>query len=226
MTWDWSTAGKRDKDGKHIVLKDAKGRITYESRKGDFTLAENVKPEYAWFNGNVQYTLLTDKIEKSEQRTQINKMGGSPTDGKSMIWPMKVFRGSQPYDPVNKTLITPHTAGNDDTGFWKNLDWDKAIPVGMKDSGAPYSGKSTSSRPRCPGRSPTWWRPRKSAMGCVECHARMAGWPASRACIMPARDNNKLVDTAGWTIVLLTLLRRHRSRRPAHRHRAASLKEH
>jgi octaheme c-type cytochrome (tetrathionate reductase family) len=78
MTWDWSTAGKRDAEGKHITLKDAKGRITYESRKGDFTLAENVKPEYAWFNGEVKYTLLTDKIEKSEQRTPINRMGGSP----------------------------------------------------------------------------------------------------------------------------------------------------
>ena len=73
--------------------------------------------------------------------TSINRMSGSATDGKSMIWPMKVFRGSQPYDPVNKTLVTPHTAGNDDTGYWKNLDWDKAITVGMKDSGHPYSGK-------------------------------------------------------------------------------------
>jgi hypothetical protein len=36
-------------------------------------------------------------------------MGGSAGDGKSMIWPMKVFRGKQPYDPVNKTLVTPHT---------------------------------------------------------------------------------------------------------------------
>ena len=99
--------------------KDAKGRITYESRKGDFTLAENVIPEYAWFNGNVQYTLLSDKIEKTDQRTPINKIGGSPTDGKSLIWPMKVFRGKQPYDPDNKTLVTPHTAGNDDTGYWK-----------------------------------------------------------------------------------------------------------
>jgi len=26
-------------------------------------------------------------------------------------------RGSQPYDPVNKTLVTPHTAGNDDTAY-------------------------------------------------------------------------------------------------------------
>jgi hypothetical protein len=27
------------------------------------------------------------------------------------------------------TLITPHTAGNDDTGYWKNLEWNKAIAV-------------------------------------------------------------------------------------------------
>jgi hypothetical protein len=28
-----------------------------------------------------------------------------------MIWPIKIFRGKQPYDPVNKTLvITPSQA--------------------------------------------------------------------------------------------------------------------
>jgi octaheme c-type cytochrome (tetrathionate reductase family) len=206
LTWDWSTAGKRDKDGKHIVLKDAKGRITYESRKGDFTLAENVKPEYAWFNGNVQYTLLTDKIEKSEQRTRINKMGGSPADGKSMIWPMKVFRGSQPYDPVNKTLITPHTAGNDDTGYWKNLDWDKAIATGMKDSGAPWSGKVDFIKTEMSWPITHMVAPKEKAMGCVECHARDGRLTGIQGVYLPARDNNKLVDTAGWTIVLLTLL--------------------
>ncbi len=58
-----------------------------------------------------------------------------------MIWPMKVFRGKQPYDPVNKTLVMPHTAGNDDSGYWKNFDWEKAIADGMQDVGAPFSGK-------------------------------------------------------------------------------------
>jgi hypothetical protein len=56
MNWDWSTAGQRDANGKHIVRKDAKGHIIYESRKGDFVLAENVKPTYVWFNGQVNYT--------------------------------------------------------------------------------------------------------------------------------------------------------------------------
>jgi octaheme c-type cytochrome (tetrathionate reductase family) len=206
MTWDWSTAGKRDAEGKHITKKDAKGRITYESRKGDFTLAENVKPEYAWFNGNVQYTLLGDKIEKTEQRTQINKMGGSPTDGKSMIWPMKVFRGSQPYDPVNKTLITPHTAGNDDTGFWKNLDWDKAIPVGMKDSGAPYSGKFDFIKTEMSWPITHMVAPKEKAHGLRRMPCKDGRLAGIKGVYLPVRDNNKLVDTAGWTIVLLTLL--------------------
>ena len=206
MTWDWSTAGQRDAEGKHIVKKDAKGRIIYESRKGDFTLAENVKPEYAWFNGHVEYTLLTDKIEKTEQRTRINKLGGSPADGKSMIWPFKVFRGSQPYDPVNKTLITPHTTGNDDTGFWKNLVWEKAIPVGMKDSGAPYSGKFEFIKTEMSWPITHMVAAKEKALGCAECHSkdgRLAGIPGI---YVPVRDNNKVVDTVGWGIVWLTIL--------------------
>lgn len=80
----WSTAGERDAEGKQVVRKDDKGRIIYGSRKGTFTLGENVKPEYFWFNGDVNYTLVTDKIEKSQDVTRINWLGGSPTDGKSL----------------------------------------------------------------------------------------------------------------------------------------------
>ena len=205
MTWDWSTAGQVDAEGKQITRKDAKGRIIYESRKGDFTLAENVIPEYAWFNGRVQYTLLTDKIEKTDQRTPINKMGGSATDGKSLIWPMKVFRGAQPYDPVNKTLITPHTAGNDDTGFWKNLAWDKAIPVGMQDSGAPYSGKFEFINTEMTWPITHMVAPKEKALGCVDCHAKAGRLAGIEGVYLPGRDGSKLVDTAGWAIVLLTL---------------------
>ncbi len=206
MTWDWSTAGQLDADGKQITRKDAKGRITYESRKGDFTLAENVRPEYAWFNGHVEYTLLSDKIEKSAQRTPINKLGGSPYDGKSLIWPMKVFRGAQPYDPINKTLITPHTAGNDDTGFWKNLAWDKAIPVGMKDSGAPYSGKFEFINTEMSWPITHMVAPKEKALGCVECHARDGRLAGIQGVYLPGRDANRMVDTGGWALALLTLL--------------------
>lgn len=206
MNWDWSTAGQRDANGQHIVRKDAKGHITYESRKGDFILAENVKPQYAWFNGEVKYTLLTDKIEKSDRRTRINALGGSATDGKSMIWPMKVFTGSQPYDPVNKTLITPHTSGNDDTGFWKNLVWDKAIEVGMKDSGAPYSGKFDFIDTEMSWPITHMVAPKEKALGCVECHARDGRLAGITGVYLPGRDANPLVDKAGWGLALLTLL--------------------
>jgi octaheme c-type cytochrome (tetrathionate reductase family) len=206
MSWDWSTAGQRDANGQQITRKDAKGHIIYESRKGDFVLAENVKPEYAWFNGQVKYTLLTDKIEKSERPTRINALDGSPTDGKSMIWPMKVFRGSQPYDPVNKTLITPHTAGNDDTGYWKNLNWDKAIEVGMKDSGAPWSGKFDFIHTEMSWPITHMVAPKEKALGCTQCHSSPGRLAGITGVYLPARDANTLVDKAGWALVLLTLL--------------------
>jgi len=206
LTWDWSTAGQRDAEGKHIVRKDAKGRIVYESRKGDFTLGENVQPEYVWFNGEVIYTLLGDKIEKSDGVTKINKLGGSPADGKSMIWPMKVFRGSQPYDPVNKTLVTPHTAGNDDSGYWKNLDWDKAIAVGMKASGAPFSGKIDFIKTEMSWPITHMVAPKDKALACIECHRKEGRLAAIQGVYLPGRDGNRLLDTAGWSVALLTLL--------------------
>ena len=206
MVWDWSAAGKRDANGQHIVIKDEKGHITYESRKGQFTLAENVKPEYAWFNGKVNYTLVSDKIEKTAAPTHINKLDGSPTDGKSMIWPLKVMRGTQPFDPINKTLITPHTAGNDDTGYWKNLDWAKAIPVGMKDSGAPYSGQYDFVTTEMAWPLNHMVAPKEKALGCVDCHAkegRLAGLPGI---YLPGSHSMPLVDKFGWGLALLTLI--------------------
>jgi len=205
MSWDWSTAGQRDANGQQFVKKDAQGRITYESRKGDFTLAENVRPEYAWFNGQVNYTLLSDKIEKSDVRTRINTLGGSPTDGKSMIWPMKVFRGTQPYDPVNKTLVTPKTTGNDDTGYWKNLEWNKAIAAGMKDSGAPYSGQHDFIQTEMSWPITHMVAPKDKAVGCVECHSKDGRLAGIQGIYIPVRDNNKLVDTIGWGVIFLTL---------------------
>ncbi len=95
MGWDWSKAGEVDANGKQITRKDSKGHVIYESRKGAFELGEKVKPEYFWFNGDVNYTLATDKVDKNAV-TRINWLGGSPTDGKSLIWPVKVFRGKQP----------------------------------------------------------------------------------------------------------------------------------
>ncbi|MCF8197850.1 MAG: tetrathionate reductase family octaheme c-type cytochrome [Sulfuritalea sp.] len=205
MEWDWSTSGKLDKDGKQFAIKDEKGHNIYESRKGDFKLGEDVVPEYAWFNGHVEYTLLTSTIEKSEtERTPINKLGGSATDGKSLIWPMKVFRGTQPYDPVNKTLVTPHTTGP--TGYWKTLVWDKAIEEGMKDSGRPFSGKVDFVKTTMSWPITHMVAPKEKALGCVECHSKESRLAGIQGIYIPVRDNNRLLDTIGWSVIFLTLL--------------------
>lgn len=198
MSWDWSTAGQLSPEGKPILRKDEKGRIIYDSKKGDFTLGENVVPEYAWFNGKLTYTLLEDKIEKDKQPVHINKLEGSAADGKSMIWPMKVFHGSQPYDPVNKTLVTPHTAGSDDSAYWKNFGWEKAIASGMKVSGAPFSGQVDFIKTDMSWPITHMVAPKEKALGCNECHAKGGRLDKIEGIYIPGRDANGLVNTLGW----------------------------
>ena len=206
LTWDWSSAGRLAPDGKPIQKKDEKGHVIYDSRKGDFTLGENVIPEYVWFNGEVKYTLLGDKIDKTARVAPINRMGGSAGDGKSMIWPIKVFRGKQPYDPVNMTLVTPHTAGNDDTAYWKNFGWEKAIATGMATAGAPFSGKVDFIETQMSWPITHMVAPKEDALSCVQCHAKDGRLKSVQGIYLPGRGDSRLLDMAGWTLALLTLI--------------------
>ncbi|MFA5242623.1 MAG: tetrathionate reductase family octaheme c-type cytochrome [Sulfuricella sp.] len=170
MFWDWSTAGKMGPDGMPMVKTDSRGRAIYSSKKGDFTLGENVIPDYIWFNGKVRYTLLTDKIDKTAGVTKINHFEGSPKDGKSRIWPVKIVRGVQPYDPVAKSLVIPHTTGTDETSYWKNFNWEKAIATGMNYAGAPFSGKVDFIRTEMTWPLNHMVAPKENALDCKECH--------------------------------------------------------
>jgi len=140
MWWDWSTAGKLTEDGKPLKLHNAKGEEIYNGMKGDFKWGEHVIPEYRWFDGTVKFTLLGDKVTGNEL-VEINKYGGGPDDPNSRIWPFKVMRGKQAFDKGNQTLAVVHTFGKDDSAFWGNYDWDKAIAAGMKAVGKTYSGE-------------------------------------------------------------------------------------
>jgi len=175
MAWDWSTAGKMGPDGKPMQKKNAKGRVIYDSKEGDLTVGENVMPEYVWFNGKIRYTLLGDKVDKAAGIVQINRFEGSPNDGKSVIWPVKVFRGVQPYDPVNKTLVIPHTTGTDDASYWKNFNWEKAIAAGMASVGAPFSGKVDFIRTEMTWPLNHMVAPKENALACNECHVKDGG---------------------------------------------------
>ena len=61
----------------------------------------------------------------------------------SKIWPVKVHRGKQIYDPVNLTLIQPKLYDQEkgNGAYWKDFDWDRASDIGMEYVGLAYSGE-------------------------------------------------------------------------------------
>ena len=206
MSWDWSTAGRLTPQGKPFVEKDKDGHVTYNSKKGDFTFARNVKPEYVWFNGNVKYTLVGDSVDESEVPVLINRFEGGPDDEKSRIWPVKVFQGKQPFDPVNKSLVVPHLAGADDTAYWKNFNWPNAVATGMEYIGAPFSGKVDFIQTKMYWPITHMVAPAKDALSCDECHSKGGRLENIQGVYLPRRDSNKLLDTAGWSIALFALI--------------------
>ncbi len=206
MTWDWSTAGQLTPEGKPITKKDSAGRNAYDSKKGDFTWEDHVIPEYIWFNGKVNYTLRETKLDPSKV-VKINSFEGSPSDGKSMIWPVKVFRGQQPYDSVSNTLLVPHVFGADGDSYWSNFNWDKALEAGMKAANAPYSGKYGFVKTEMSWPITHMVAPKADALTCAQCHSKEGRLKNVKGIYMPGRgDNNQLLDMAGWGLALLTLI--------------------
>ena len=206
MSWDWSTAGKLDAKGKPLIITNDDGHITYNGIKGDFVLDENVKPDYIWFNGGVNYTLIDDKIEKSDEPVYINKLLGSANDGKSMIWPVKLFRGKQIYDPIEKSLVVTHLAGNDDTAYWTNLNWEKAVTAGMASVDKPFSGKTDFIETVSMWPITHMVAPKENALQCAECHSRNGRLAEIDGIYIPGRDFSRPIDLLGWGIALFALV--------------------
>ena len=187
--WDWSTAGKL-KDGKPyheaaFTQSDGKALHTYLSTKGNFEWGENVVPHYAWFDGQVEYT-LSDEVIDPERVVEVNRLSGSPDDGTSRIWPFKRMVGRQAYDTENLTLVYNQVYGPEtDTAFWTNFDWSKSIEAGMRYAGKPYSGSY--------GFVDTYmyWpithmvAPGEDALKCDACHARDGRLTALAGVYMP-----------------------------------------
>ena len=204
MWWDWSTAGKKDENGKPFVKKDADGYPLYDSTKGDFVWETNVEPEYYWFDGTIRYTLLGETIDDSGV-VPINRIGGSSEDPKSRIWPFKVTRGRQPYDSQNKILAIPHLFGKDPDAYWKNFDWGRAIKAGLMSSGQEFSGEYGFVE------TESYWpithmvAPKDKALDCAGCHSRDGRLAKLTGFYMPGRDRNGTLDWIGWLVVLGTL---------------------
>lgn len=208
MSWDWSTAGKL-KDGKPFTIKDSAGHDAYASIKGNFTYESDVVPDYQWINGKVKYTLLGDPVNTNGV-TKINEYAGSPDDGLSRIWPVKIFRGKQPYDLETKSLLVPHTAvgygEKDDSAFWQNYKWEAALKAGAEAAGQPFGGKFDFAATEMTWPITHMVAPKEDALTCTQCHSKSGRLQGIQGIYMPGRDANKWLDLLGWLAALGTLV--------------------
>lgn len=202
--WDWSTAGKKTPEGKPIKKKDDKGNLSYVTKKGDFKWGEDLVPEYAWLSGDIRYKQLDEKIDPS-QVVALNTFAGSYDDPNARIWPFKVMRGKQPYDKGNSTLALVHLFGKQKEAYWKSYDWNKSIQSAMKEAEASFSGEYGFIETTLHWPLAHMVAPKEKALGCSDCHSKNGRLENLTDFYMPGRDQNSLIDTLGWLLVLGTL---------------------
>ena len=214
VNWDWSTAGKM-KDGEDYTEWSKDKHTKYSSKHGTQIYGKNLEPEYVWFNGYAELTTLDTKIDTSISTLVLNKLEGSYLDNvkpkdslsRSKIWPVKVMRGKQIYDPVNLTLIQPKTVGPKGSGaYWKDFDWNASATAGMAYVNKPYSGEygfiSTES----------YWplnhmvSSSEEALSCTECHSKDGRLSSPSDFYLPGRNYSSLIDGGGVLFMILVFI--------------------
>ena len=199
LSWDWSQAGKT-KDGKKYKTKDEFGKYNYMSIKGQMKWAKNIKPEYYWYNGIIHSTTARDQIDPG-RTVKVSWPEGSRLDANARIYPFKVHRGQQPYDKVNKTLLVPLLSGKD--GYWKTLDWNRALSKGQEAVDIPFSGEFDFVDTTYVFPITHMVAPKENVVACTECHNNQDSRLASLGGFyMPGRDSAKWLDIMGWLAVL------------------------
>ena len=206
MEWDWSTAGKLTENGEAIVTKDKSGNLIYHSKKGDMGWAKDVVPEYFWYNGSMSYVEEGAKISAADEALELNSLKGSYPDAQARIFPFKVMRGKQPFDPVTRMLVVPHLFGKKGSGaYWGEYNWENAAAVGMREAGLPFSGKVDFIE------TSMYWpithmvAPKEVSLSCEECHRRGTGRLENlKSFYLPGRDYWQILDSLGWGAVGLT----------------------
>lgn len=194
--WDWSKAGRLDEGGRPIHEKNENGRTTYWSRWGEIRWDENYRPSYAWFDGDVRYTLPTDRIDPNEV-VPINFFSGDHDDPDARIWPFKIMRGRQPYDAERQRLAMMHLFGDGGTAYWKNLEWKPAIEAAMEAADLPFSGKVGFVDTKMYWAVTHMVAPADQALSCKSCHSKSSVLSELGGFYMPARDAHGLIDLIG-----------------------------
>lgn len=223
--WDWSVAGNKTRQ----VHKDQYGMPDYHWKKGTFEWKKYAQPSYAWYNGYMQRTLAGEKVELKgkvvdpEASKQAKQQGeyihlshpvGSKKDPDSKISPFKIMRGVQGVDPKNRLVLVPHLfpyGKNDQTAYWKNLNWQKTYHEGMQAMDLPYSGKYVWAR------TDMYWPiehevlPQELALGCTNCHQSLTKGQTCGRChkknraadfeeLANNKDRFKKMQKKGWQV--------------------------
>lgn len=218
--WDWSQATlklKRDGNGElvrnekgqpiAVVEYDEHGHPSYMSQKGFFEHGENVVPEYHWFDGQIEYTLLDDEIDP-DRTVPVNRISGSHDDPDSRIWPFKRMLGKQPYDKQHNRLLATHVYGPDTkTALWSNFDWLKALEVGQAE--AVKTGEATFAFSGEYGfvDNEMYWpithmvAPKEKALACAQCHSAGGRLQSLSGFYLPGRDGGGWVNWLGLLLV-------------------------
>lgn len=202
MVWDWSTSGKMGEDGKPVSILDEAGNEIYNSKKGDFVWEQDVVPEYRWFNGTVKYTTPEVPFDPSGV-VEVNKFMGGADDGKSLIWPIKLMKGKQPYDTETNKFVTPLTTTKE--GFWKTFDWPSAIEKGMAKANLPYSGKFDFVETEMSWPIAHMVAPANEALKCKDCHSKNGRLAEIKGIYIPGRDNIDWLDRMAFIILGLSI---------------------
>ncbi len=208
MNWDWSTAGKKNAEGKPFAKKGELGKPVYDTKKGDFIWKKNVVPEYYWFNGAMTVTTAEDKVDPTAE-VRLQWPIGDMKDPNSRIMPFKVHRGKTPYDTVNMTMAIPHLfpKGKDDkTAYWKFYDWKKALDAGMEYVGLPHSGQYEFAETAYAYPTTHMVAPKENSLNCEACHNKQGRLANLAGFYMPGRDSVNVVDYLGWAGVVIALL--------------------
>lgn len=140
------------------------------------------------------------------QPVEINRVDGSPEDGRSRIWPFKAMQGRQAYDTELNHLLFTHTYGPaTDTAFWTNFDWDKSIKAAMDYVGMPYSGKYDFIDTHMYWPITHMVAPAEKALDCKACHAEN-GRMANIAGVYVPGSGSGPGGQIGLVLLLLALL--------------------
>jgi octaheme c-type cytochrome (tetrathionate reductase family) len=207
--WDWRTAGRtRDGEGykEHGYTQgDGKARDTYKSIKGSFVYGENLVPHYAWFDGQMDYKTIDARFDPASGPVAVNDFDGSYDDPGSRIWPFKRMNTVQPFDKGNNTLVYMHLWGDDADAYWGNYDMGRAIEVGMRKNGIPYSGEFGFVETR------SYWpithmvAPKEDALACGDCHAKDGRLAGMGGFYLPGREIGGWPDLVGGLLVVGSL---------------------